>query len=81
MEKQIDSLDKLVNSELEYGYPLSFDTHIEEINDWPYKEITKRHSDCSNFTSCVDRAIRSDFATISSPYLVDILLPRKMSNG
>jgi hypothetical protein len=81
MEKQIESLDELVNSGLEYGYPSPFDKYIEEINEWPYKEIRKRYSHCASYISCAQRAIKSDFATISGPYLVDYLLSKKISNG
>lgn len=80
MEKQIESVEELVSSGLEYGYPSSLDKYVEEINDWTYKEIRLRHSDCISYESCVERAIQSDFATVSSTYLVDYVLASMISN-
>jgi hypothetical protein len=81
MGKQVTSLEELLKSGLEYGYTVTHETYIEDIQDTSYTEIKKHRSICPSFTSCVERAITSDFATISTPYLADYILRTKMSSG
>lgn len=81
MGKQITTVEELVNSGLEYGYTSVFDKYIEDIDDSYYSEIKKHRSTCVGYTSCVEKVITSDFATISSPYIADYVLTSKMSSG
>jgi hypothetical protein len=81
MGDQITSVEELLKSGLEYGYTSGFEKYIDDIEDSSYSEIKNHRSICSTSTSCVERVITSDFATLSSAYLVDYILITKMSGG
>jgi len=81
MENQITSVEELLKSGLEYGYTSTFEKYIEDIQDSSYAEIKNHRSICSTYTSCVERVITGDFATISFAYLVDYILTMKISDG
>jgi hypothetical protein len=79
MGNQIQSLEELVNSGFEYGYTFTFEKLIENFQDSTYTKIKNHSSNCSTYTSCLERVITSDFATISTDYSVDYVLTTKMS--
>ena len=81
MGNQITSLEELLNSGYEYGYSSSFDKLIEYIQDSTYTKIKNHSSVCSTYTYCVEKVTKSNFATISTAYLVDHILKTKMSEG
>jgi hypothetical protein len=81
MGNQITGIEELLKSGIEYGYTSVFEKYIEDIQDSFYAEIKKRRSICNNYASCIERVITSDFATISTPYLVDSILATEMSDG
>jgi hypothetical protein len=81
MGNQIQSLEELIKSGFGYGYTSTFEKLIENIRDSTYNKIKNHSSICSTYTSCVESVIKSDFATISSAYLVDYVLTTKMSEG
>jgi hypothetical protein len=81
MGNQITSLEELLKSGIEYGYTSTFEMLIGNIQDSTYNEIKNHSLICSTYKSCVERVIKSDFATISSEYLVDYILTTKMSGG
>jgi hypothetical protein len=81
IRNQITSVEELLKSGLEYGYTSTYETYIGDIQDSSYTEIKNHRSICSTYTSCVERVITNDFATIASEYLVDYILTTKMSSG
>ena len=81
MGNQITSLEELLKSGIEYGYTSTFELLIDFIQDSTYTEIKNHSLICSTYTSCIERVIEGDFATISSAYLVDYILTTKMSGG
>jgi hypothetical protein len=81
MGNQIRSVQELAESGLEYGYTSTYEKYIELIEGSSYDKIREHRSICTSFVSCVERAITSDFATLSTPYLVDNILRTKISDG
>jgi hypothetical protein len=81
MGNQITSLEELLKSGIEYGYTSSVEKLIENIQDSSYTKIKSHRSVCPTYMSCVERVIRSDFATISSAYFIANIRKMKMSGG
>lgn len=64
-QKQITSLEDLIESGIEYGYYPGIDVLLSNTSDWRFKEVTSNRIPCFD-DSCVARAIgRKDFATLS----------------
>jgi hypothetical protein len=64
-QKQITSLDDLIESGLEYGYYPGIDVLLSDMPDWRLKEILSNRIPCYD-NACVERAIeRKDFAALS----------------
>jgi hypothetical protein len=62
-EKSITTLNELIQSGIEYGYPVEMD--ILTFSDPLYKIITKNRKICKSVYKCLQRLIeRKDFATI-----------------
>jgi hypothetical protein len=62
-EKSITTLKDLIQSGIEYGYPVEMD--IFTFSDPLYKIITKNRKICKSAYTCLQRVIeRNDFATI-----------------
>jgi hypothetical protein len=64
-QKQISSLEELIESGIEYGYYPGIDVLLSNTSDWRFKEIMSNRIPCYG-NSCLARAIgKKDFATIS----------------
>jgi len=72
-QKQITSLEDLIESGIEYGYYPGIDVLLSNTSDWGFKEIISNRIPCYD-ASCVARAIgKKDFATISDTMYVEYL--------
>jgi ABC-type amino acid transport substrate-binding protein len=70
-QKQITSLEDLIESGIEYGYHPGIDVLLSNTSDWRFKEIISNRIPCFN-DSCVARAIgRKDFATLSDNMYIE----------
>ena len=62
-EKSITTLNDLIQSEINYGYPVEMDTYLS--SDPPYNIITTNRKICKSVYKCLQRVVESkDFATI-----------------
>jgi len=62
-EKSITTLNDLIQSGIEYGYPVEMD--VLTFSDPLYKSITRKRKICNSVYQCLQRVIeRKDFATI-----------------
>jgi ABC-type amino acid transport substrate-binding protein len=63
-QKQITSLEDLIESGIDYGYHPGFDIFLSNTSGWQIREVLSKRVSCSN-ESCVTRAIETkDFATL-----------------
>lgn len=64
-QKQITSLDDLIESGIEYGYYPGMDVLLSNSSDWRFQKIISNRLPCIN-RSCMARALeRKNFATLS----------------
>jgi ABC-type amino acid transport substrate-binding protein len=64
-QKQITSLEDLIESGIDYGYYPGIDVLLSSTPDWKLKEVLSKRVPCYN-ESCVARAIETkDFASLS----------------
>jgi len=70
-QKQITSVEDLIESGIGYGYYPGIDVLLSNTSDWRFKEIISNRIPCYN-DSCVARTIgRKDFATISDTMYIE----------
>jgi hypothetical protein len=74
-EKSITNLNDLIQSGIEYGYPVEMD--ILTFSDPLYKIITKNRKICNSVYKCLQRVIeRKDFATIFDSFRAEYFRTR-----
>jgi hypothetical protein len=76
-EKSITTLKDLIQSGIEYGYPVEMDSLT--FSDPLYKIITKNRKICNSVYKCLQRVIeRKDFATIFDGFHVEYFRTRSL---
>jgi hypothetical protein len=66
-EKHISNLNDLIESGIDYGYPVKMDAL--KFSEGPYKVIKANRKTCKSIYKCLQRVIeRKDFATISDSF-------------
>ncbi|PSN49613.1 Ionotropic receptor 219 [Blattella germanica] len=67
LQNQINSLNSLLASGLDYGYHPDIDYFFEDDGNILLKEIVSRRQECYNIQNCLERVVQEgDFVTISS---------------
>jgi hypothetical protein len=71
-DKQIKTLEELVESGLKFGFRPDFNVYYEYSNYWIHQEIMRRKEDCRPPSSCIQRIINTrSYATLGESYAVE----------
>jgi hypothetical protein len=70
-QKQLTTLEEILESGIEFGYILEHNVHYNESTDWRHKEIRAKRKEFSSEQACVER-IRDtgNFATLCQEWYV-----------
>ncbi|PNF30282.1 hypothetical protein B7P43_G18356, partial [Cryptotermes secundus] len=72
-QKQIDSVEDLISSGIEYGFYPGITLFLPDTSDWRIKEILSHRIPCYGDT-CIRRAIeKKDFATVTGSIYVEYM--------
>ncbi|XP_021939798.1 uncharacterized protein LOC110839677 isoform X4 [Zootermopsis nevadensis] len=70
-QKQLTTLEEILESGMAFGYRNDFDIHYDESSDWRHKELLSKREDCSPEIMCIDRIRETgNYATLSEEWLV-----------
>jgi hypothetical protein len=65
-QKQLTTLEEILESGIEFGYPPAFDMFYGNSSDWRHMELLLKRVKCSTVETCIDRIRETgNFATFS----------------